>query len=188
MGFWDRFRRSYVATTDTFADFEARDVAEKAALPALPEPLAPSNSIVSVPAGYELIRAEQLNEGKHNIEMPPVEAAQGDPKALYWDPFALIEQLGFRDRPSSVTYQTLNAMVWRMPIVQAIIQTRINQVSAFCTPQTHRSETGFRVKMRDREASPKGSDKKFAQEMERMLLQSGARNRDPLHLLSELLV
>lgn len=174
MGFWDRFRRSYVETTDTFADVEP--VAKAAPEP---EVSLPSQSIVTVPSGYELVRADQMEFGKANIEMPPTEVGTAEPKALYWDPFALVEQLGFRDRPSSVNYQTLNAMVWRMPIVQAIIQTRINQVSAFCTPQTHRSETGFRIKMRDREAFPKGADKKFAQAMERTLLQCGATERDP---------
>jgi hypothetical protein len=173
MAFWDRFRRSHIETTDDFVEVAPLEKAEAI----VPEPLAPSHATISVPAGYELIRADQAEPTR--IEMPPMGDGVSDPKALYWDPFALIEQLGFRDRPSSVTYATLNAMVWRMPIIQAIIQTRVNQVAAFCTPQNHKFETGFRIKMRDREASPTKADKKFAKQMERMLLQCGAMNHDP---------
>jgi hypothetical protein len=175
MGFWDRFRRSHIETTDAFSDASSLEKADSDAI--APAPLAPSHSIVSVPAGYELIKADQMEPTR--IEMPPTGDGVSDPKALYWDPFALIEQLGFRDRPSSVTYATLNAMVWRMPIVQAIVQTRINQVSAFCSPQSSRFETGFRIKMRDREGAPTKSDKKFARQMEDMLMVSGGTSRDP---------
>lgn len=175
MGFWDRFRRSQIETTDEFTDVGVVEKAEPESI--APAPLPPSHSIVSVPAGYELIKADQVEPTR--IEMPPTGDGVADPKALYWDPFALIEQLGFRDRPSSVTYATLNAMVWRMPIVQAIVQTRINQVSAFCSPQSSRFETGFRIKMRDREGAPTKADKKFAQQMEKMLMVCGGTSRDP---------
>jgi hypothetical protein len=104
-----------------------------------------------------------------------------DPKALYWDPFALVQQLGFRERPSAVTYATLSSMVWRVPIVQAILQTRINQASSFATPQHYKFETGFRVKMRDAEAKPTAADKKFIREMERMILNCGVETGSYSH-------
>jgi hypothetical protein len=113
----------------------------------------------------------------------PTGPAVDDPKALYWDPFALVQQLGFRERPSAITYATLSSMVWRVPIVQAIIQTRINQASSFATPQHYKFETGFRVKMRDAEAKPSPADKKFIKSMERMISNCGVEtgsfsNRD----------
>lgn len=96
-----------------------------------------------------------------------------DPQALYWDPFALVEQLGYKEKPAPITYATLATMVWKVPIINAIIQTRINQVSSFTTPQTHRFDTGFRVRMRDREAKPSKQDKKFMKEMEDRILTTG---------------
>lgn len=96
-----------------------------------------------------------------------------DPQALYWDPFAVVEQLGYKEKPSAITYGTLTAMVWKVPIINAIIQTRINQVSSFTTPQSHRFDTGFRVRLRDREAKPTKQDKKFMKEMEDRLLTTG---------------
>ena len=101
--------------------------------------------------------------------------AGGDeqPKAVYWDPFSLVQQLGFRERPSGITYATLSSMSWRVPVVQAVLQTRINQASAFTSPQRYKFETGFRIKMRDSEASPTPADKKRIQQLETIILQSG---------------
>ncbi len=110
--------------------------------------------------------------------MPPTDLALEDPKALYWDPFALVEQLGYKERPSAVTYGTLQAMVWKVPLVNAIIQTRINQISAFATPQRNRFETGFRVRLRDQEAKPTRQDKIFMKKMEDMLITTG-NTEDP---------
>jgi intein/homing endonuclease len=100
---------------------------------------------------------------------PPVE----DPKALYWDPFSLVEQLGYKEKPTAITYGTLAAMVWKVPIIGAIIQTRVNQVSAFASPQRHRFETGFRIKLRDQEAKPTRSDKLRMRELEELILTTG---------------
>ena len=112
----------------------------------------------------------------------PTEKAETDPKAMFWDPFAIVEAVGYKERPSAITYQTLATMVWRVPIVQAVIQTRVNQVSAFAQPQRDRFMTGFRVKLRDSEARPKGADKKFAKDMESIFMQTGVttnpRGRD----------
>src|SRR3990170_5445017 len=64
----------------------------------------------------------------------PTDEPDKPPKSMFWDPFAVVEQLGYKERPSSVSYGTLKAMTYRMPIVQAIIQNRVNQVASFATP------------------------------------------------------
>ena len=51
----------------------------------------------------------------------PTQPATEDPKALFWDPFAVVEQLGYKDKPSSITYGTLKSMVFQTPIIQAVI-------------------------------------------------------------------
>ena len=72
----------------------------------------------------------------------PTEPTSEEPKALYWDPFALIEQLGYKEKPSPITYGTLNAMVWKLPLVNAIIQTRLNQMAEF-TKACYHAAFGF---------------------------------------------
>lgn len=122
-----------------------------------------------------------LTDGQ-NVQNPPkkvpttpaeVEEAQRDPKSLFWDPFAVIDALGYKDKPSSITYQTLKMMVWRMPILQTIIQTRLKQVSNFSLPQVDRFSTGFRVSLRDRKAKPTPASEARSQQLERWLLSTG---------------
>lgn len=113
-------------------------------------------------------------DGRAAIEAP-TKPGIVDPKAMYWDPFALVEQLGYKEKPTAITYGTLQAMVWKMPIIQGIIQTRVNQASTFTTPQNHRFDPGFRIRMRDPEARPSRAAKKFMRDMERNFLQCGTR-------------
>jgi hypothetical protein len=112
----------------------------------------------------------------------PDEKATADPKALFWDPFAIIEQLGYKDRPSQITYGTLKAMAWKVPIIHSIIQTRVNQVAAFSRVQHDRYQLGFRVKMRDTEKEPQKADRLWIKEMETVLTRTGVtdnpRGRD----------
>lgn len=106
----------------------------------------------------------------------PAGGGGDEPKSIFWDPYAIVEQLGYKEKPSSVTYQTLQTMVWKVPIISAIIQTRVNQVSAFATPQAHRFDPGFRIRLRDAQAKPTRADRKFALEMERLLMMNGVRD------------
>jgi hypothetical protein len=106
----------------------------------------------------------------------PDQPTDAPPKSMFWDPFAVVEQLGYKERPSSISYGTLKAMTYRMPIVQAIIQNRVNQIASFSTPQHNRHQIGFRIAMRDTEAEPMPADRKWIKEMESVLLRTGVIN------------
>lgn len=112
----------------------------------------------------------------------PEQKASQEPKSLFHDPFAIIEQLGYKEKPTAVTYNTLKMVMWRMPIIQAIVQTRSNQVASFCKPSHNRYDLGFRVKLREQEKEPTGADKKWAAQMETLFLRTGVtdnpRGRD----------
>jgi HK97 family phage portal protein len=105
--------------------------------------------------------------------IPELEEALSDPKSLFWDPFAIVDALGYKDRPSPLSYQTLQSMVWRMPVVQAIIQTRIKQVANFARVQQDRYTVGFRVAQRDAKASASKGTEQRSQQLERWLLTTG---------------
>jgi HK97 family phage portal protein len=115
-------------------------------------------------------------------EPPPDEPSGKSPQTLFWDPFAIVEQLGYRDRPSLITYATLKAMAWRVPVVRAIIQTRLNQIGAFCQPQRDRYHLGYRIRTRDSEHEPTPADKRWIKQMESVLQRTGVtenpRGRD----------
>jgi len=104
---------------------------------------------------------------------PVVELTEKDPEALFWDPFAIIEQLGYKERPSAITYGTLAAMVWKVPLIQGILMTRLSQISVFARVQKDMFQTGFRVRSRDHSTKPSPADRKFIRQCEEMLLNTG---------------
>jgi HK97 family phage portal protein len=105
--------------------------------------------------------------------LPELEEALSDPKSLFWDPFAVIDALGYKDKPTSITYATLNQMVWRMPIIQAIIKTRCTQVSNFAQPQVDRFSTGYRITLRDKKQKPSPASEQKSQQLERFIRTTG---------------
>lgn len=112
----------------------------------------------------------------------PTEKATDGPKALLWDPFSIVEQLGYKDKPSAITYGTLKAITYKMPIIQAIIQTRINQIASFCMPQQDRYKLGFKVRTRDNRKKPSKAEQEWGAQAEMLLMRTGVtdnpRGRD----------
>lgn len=115
------------------------------------------------------------------LDLPNLTA--DDPRALSWDPFALVEQVGYKEKPTAVTYGTLQAMVWKMPVVQAVIQTRVNQCASFAVPMQHRFEPGFRVRMRESDKRPTRAARKYMRELEALFMSCGVLQdaRDTRH-------
>lgn len=105
-----------------------------------------------------------------------------DPKALMVDPFAVVEALGYRDRPSQVTYGMLKAIVYRMPIVQAIIKLRVDQVASFAQPARDKYQLGYKVVTRESEKEPTKAEQDWGAQAENMIFRTGVtenpRGRD----------
>jgi hypothetical protein len=125
------------------------------------------------------IRRDVDNQHPHTMQgakpqMLPPEPATEDPRALLFDPFALIDQLGYRDRPSGLTYQTLREMAKRVPTYAAIEQIRINQVCAFAQPQEDERDPGFVIEMRDPKKTPGRKDIQRMNELTDWTLQTGS--------------
>lgn len=68
-------------------------------------------------------------------------------KTVLLDPMDITSSFGYKDKPFSVSYDVLRAMA-RTHIVKSIIDTRKEQVSAFCQPQENKYSTGFIVRKR----------------------------------------
>jgi hypothetical protein len=151
------------------------------------------------------VRADSENSGDSSDRTPagsdedtaasnpvPTEKAEQDPKSLMWDPFALVEQLGYKDKPSPITYGTLRAMTFRMPIVQAIIQTRLKQVESFCVPQPDEFQLGFKIKLRESKKQPTSVERDWITQMETILMRTGVtdnpRGRDGMEDFAKKLI
>lgn len=105
------------------------------------------------------------DDGKHN----PVR----DPKALHFDPFDIVAMMGWRERPTSLAYGAMEGIGNGVPVIADIIRVRTTQVCAFTTRPDGRHSPGFKVRLRDQNATPTAATEKRAQELEDNLLNTG---------------
>lgn len=104
------------------------------------------------------------------------EPTEEHPRGLFHDPYAVLDWGGWRERPSSLTYDTLREMATKVTPVDAIITLRINQLTQFSRPQQGRYDRGYRVDLRDRRDHKRTmtpAEAKQAAEIERMLEYTG---------------
>lgn len=98
------------------------------------------------------------------------------PRAMFHDPYSILDWGGWRQRPSILTYDTLRAMATSCTPIAAIINLRVNQISQFARPQQGDYDKGYRVVLRDRRDRFRvmtKEEKKRATEIERMLETTG---------------
>ncbi len=94
------------------------------------------------------------------------------PRALFHDPYSVMDWGGWRQRPSSLTYESLRQMAAQNTVIAAIIQLRTNQLAQFARPQQGTYDKGYRIILRDRRDNSKSmsaEEQKMAAELEAML-------------------
>ena len=102
----------------------------------------------------------------------PAQEAQ----ALLEDPFSILDSMGYKERPTSLSYDVLRRMASKDAVVAAIILTRVNQVSTFTKPaRFSRDGVGFEVRMRDPEGEVTEEDKETVIAIERFIENTGFR-------------
>lgn len=98
------------------------------------------------------------------------------PRAMFHDPYSVVDWGGWRERPSALTYESLRTMATRNTVIAAIVQLRTWQVAQFAVPQQSRYDKGFKIVLRDRRDKKKAmtpAEQKEAQQIERMLMSTG---------------
>lgn len=107
------------------------------------------------------------------------EQKSGQPtKAFFIDPLEFNANLGYKDKPFSLTYTTLKRMA-DTPIINAIIKTRKNQIADFAEPQADRYSTGFVIRKKAKngvESKMDEGDKKIANAITDFILNCGSRD------------
>lgn len=104
------------------------------------------------------------------------QATEEKPRAMFHDPYSVMDWGGWRQRPSALTYETLRQMSVSCTPIAAILQLRQDQLAAFCRPQQGRYDKGYRIIMRDRRDRTKGmtkAEQKEAEAIERMIETTG---------------
>lgn len=104
-----------------------------------------------MPGGAPLVKSMPTHERKSYIEPP----------------LLLMESLNYKDKPSSLTYDTLYQMAVKNSVVGSIINTRVNQVSSFTKPSRFsRDKMGYEIRLKNPDAIPNEEQKKLITAME----------------------
>lgn len=118
------------------------------------------------------VRGTDPSKQKNQVSIQMPQATDEMPRALFHDPYSIMDWGGWRERPSAVTYETLRQMAVKNTAVAAIINLRVNQISQFTRPQQSRYDRGFKIELRDRrdkKRSMTDQEARQAAEIERML-------------------
>ncbi|WCS68493.1 hypothetical protein Goe16_00790 [Bacillus phage vB_BsuM-Goe16] len=111
------------------------------------------------------------SDGEDTLEKS--ERAQGA-RSIIEDPLALNQSEGYKEKPQSITFDTLRRMSVRNTVVGAIIQTRVNQVSTFSQPARYTKDgVGFEIKLRDPKATPTQEQRDMALSLESFIENCG---------------
>lgn len=102
-----------------------------------------------------------------------------DRKALHFDPFDLVSAMGYRERPSPLTYQAMERVGRSVPVIADIIQTRTNQVLMFCEQPEGRHEPGFEIRLRNRKTKITKAHEKEIERLTDLMMHCG--HYDPEH-------
>lgn len=86
----------------------------------------------------DILKAKETLDGIENKE-------KSNKKSFLFDPQSFQQSLGFKDKPTSLSYNLLRNMS-RTSIINAIIKTRINQIASFAQPQTDKYGYGYQIR------------------------------------------
>lgn len=104
----------------------------------------------------EMRRSDLIKAGLQSNDPTQIMKAQGvldlierkhenNRKSMIIDPQDFTASFGYKEKPAAMSYNMLHNMS-KVPIINAIIKTRINQVAAFAEPQQDKYSVGFVVR------------------------------------------
>jgi len=76
------------------------------------------------------------------------ERPEVDKKSYVFDPTHFMSNFGYKDKPFTLSYETLRRLS-KVPVINAILKTRKNQVADFCEPQRDKYSTGFVIRKKN---------------------------------------
>ena len=111
-----------------------------------------------------------LNSEFNLIKSEPV----ADRKSYIEPPILLMESLNYKDKPSSLTYNTLYQMATKNSVVGAVINTRVNQVSSFTKPaRFNKDKLGYEIRLKNPTAVPTDEQTKMMTAIETFIENCG---------------
>ena len=96
-----------------------------------------------------------------------------EPKAIAFDPFDLVSQMGWRERPTPLTYKAMDIIGTTVPVLADVIRARATQVQTFCQRPEDRHSPGLKVRPRNKKAKVTKAIQERCHELEDTLLRCG---------------
>lgn len=167
-----------LGSEDDVSDAMMADALAKSGLAEAPEPppQAPpeqSAPLVENPGMLERLKTSLVKAAEATGFPQPTKEM---PRSMFYDPYAVLDWGGWRQRPSALAASTLRAMSEQTAPITAIIGHRQNQVSSFARPQQGQYDKGFRIILRERRDTRKqmsDAEAKEAARIERYIEQTG---------------
>lgn len=122
----------------------------------------------------DLLKAQSIIKNVENFD-------KSDRKSFIFDPTDPVTYMGYKDKPFMLSYEMIKRISYVVPIIRAIIMTRIDQVAAFCEPQSDKYSTGFIVRKKQsyyttKKKEPTKAEIDKANEITNFLLNCGEGN------------
>lgn len=121
-------------------------------------------------SGEWMERAQELGILKPN---------QPAPRSMFFDPMMLVQQAGYKERNTNLTYDVLYQMATRTEVISAIINTRLAQVGAFCQPARWKNKTGlgYQIRFKDAKRKPNKEESLRLWQLEEIVFNCGYTDR-----------
>lgn len=130
--------------------------------------------------GDQLVKAESSDVQPHTPgQLTLMGLAEEQAKSLFFDPFSIMDNLGYKERPTPISYGTMDLISKRVPALAAIIQLRCNQVAQGAKIQRSPYDLGSSIILRDSKKQPTQAERKKMMEMQTFLQHTG--NRTNIH-------
>jgi len=128
-----------------------------------------NTSVVPSAVNHELSKGVKLN-----VETPP-----HAPKSFLVDPFSLQSSMGYKDRRYSLTYDMLKMMASRVAVINAVLQTRCNQMAAFSSPYRMSKSVGYVIKHKDPSHLTTKGEREMIKKLEKYIYNCGMDEPNP---------
>ncbi len=94
-------------------------------------------------------------------------------KSVYLDDLQVTVMGDWYEKPGAIQFEAMRAMVEQVPILNAIVMTRVRQVQRFCSPLEQRDGPGFQIRHVDLEHKVTPEEKRQMQMLTRFFTNCG---------------
>ena len=116
---------------------------------------------------------KSMSPSLNNVDLVKSMPAR-DMKAYMENPIRMAKATNYKDKPSSLSYNILYQMSVKNSVVGAVINTRVNQVSAFTKPARFSEDgVGYKIRLRDPSETPNSEQKEVMNSIELFLENCG---------------